>query len=167
MPLVRPQCSRIGGCWHSDAFIDTFYLMKEIFEPLAGGCLIGISVTLMLWLNGRVTGVSGIVNGILRPTSNDGVAWRWAFIAGLLLGGLVLAITLPEKLSLLSGRPWPLFLASGFLVGLGTVIGGGCTSGHGVCGVSRLSIRSIVATVTFILFGMLSVALLNYLRNSL
>ena len=115
---------------------------------LAGGVLIGLSATLLLWLNGRVAGVSGILNGVMFPKRDD-VAWRAAFLAGLVVAaGLYMA--------LVPGAPQPRvdfprtgLLAAGLLVGFGTRMGNGCTSGHGVCGIGRLSVRSIAAVVTF------------------
>ena len=115
---------------------------------LAGGVLIGLSATLLLWLNGRVAGVSGILNGVMFPHSRD-VAWRAAFLLGLIVAaGLYLA--------LVPGAPQPRvdfpragLVVAGLLVGFGTRMGNGCTSGHGVCGIGRLSVRSIAAVVTF------------------
>ncbi len=129
---------------------------------LVGGLIIGLAVTFMLLLQGRVTGISGILYGILNPTEKNW-GWRGFFIAGLLLGGLILQINYPETLhnSLDYG---PLRLAAaGFLVGYGTVLGNGCTSGHGVCGISRFSLRSIAATLTFMFLGILTVAFVKVL----
>jgi uncharacterized membrane protein YedE/YeeE len=117
-------------------------------SALLGGVLIGLSATALLWLNGRVAGVSGILNGVVFPKSGD-VAWRVAFLAGLVIaGGLYL--------SLVSGAPSPRddfpgagLVVAGLLVGFGTRMGNGCTSGHGVCGLGRLSLRSLVAVATF------------------
>jgi uncharacterized membrane protein YedE/YeeE len=116
---------------------------------LAGGVLIGLSATLMLWLNGRVAGVSGILGGVLFPRSGD-VSWRVAFLVGLIVaGGLYMA--------LVPGAPLPRtdfsrtgLIIAGLLVGFGTRMGNGCTSGHGVCGLGRLSMRSLAAVMTFI-----------------
>ncbi|MFD1624724.1 YeeE/YedE family protein [Azospirillum griseum] len=114
---------------------------------LAGGALIGAAAAGMILINGRITGISGILRGALQP---GGMGWRVAFIAGLLLAGLVArwsGVPTPEALSGLS----PLWLlAAGLLVGAGTRIGSGCTSGHGVCGLANLSPRSLAATLTFI-----------------
>lgn len=127
---------------------------------LIGGAVIGIAVSLMLLWNGRVTGVSGIVYGVLIPVKGD-TAWRWFFITGLLLGGLSLKIVAPDLLAVeLQTKNWIGSLA-GVLVGFGAMLGGGCTSGHGVCGVSRFSIRSIVATFVFMGAGMAAVLLLR------
>ena len=125
---------------------------------LAGGVFIGLAVSLMLVLNGRVTGISGIVNGVLSPVKGD-TAWRWNFIAGLVAGGLVMNFLNPEMFQGgLETEEWTLGIA-GVLVGFGTVLGSGCTSGHGVCGISRLSPRSLVATLTFIAAGVVAVRL--------
>lgn len=129
---------------------------REWIMALLGGALIGISVSLMLLWNGRVTGVSGIVNGVLAPVKGD-TAWRWYFIGGLLLGGALLRIANPDSFSGKLGTPSWTIVAAGILVGFGVSLGSGCTSGHGVCGVSRLSPRSIVATLAFILAGMAAV----------
>lgn len=115
---------------------------------LAGGVLIGLSATLLLWLNGRVAGVSGILGGVLFPRSGD-VSWRVAFLVGLIAAaGLYMA--------LVPGAPLPRtdfsrtgLIIAGLLVGFGTRMGNGCTSGHGVCGLGRLSMRSLAAVMTF------------------
>ena len=131
--------------------------------PLLGGVLIGSAVSLMLYLNGRVTGVSGIIYGAtVNPTQGD-KAWRWYFISGMLIGGFILKFLKPEAFSGdLPTQDWTLVVA-GLLVGFGTVLGSGCTSGHGVCGTSRLSPRSLAATITFILAGVLSILLFRKL----
>lgn len=126
----------------------------EWISALVGGLFIGLAVSLMLILNGRVTGISGIIYGLLNPTKGD-IAWRIYFIAGLLGGGF---ITMTN--SQLSHFDWKIPVA-GLLVGFGTVLGSGCTSGHGVCGISRLSPRSIVATIIFILSGIATVFILR------
>lgn len=139
-------------------------MSNEFVAPLIGGALIGLAVTLMLLFNGRVTGISGILAGSLsRPTNDFG--WRLAFFGGLLSGALVARVMNPDFFLNLSTRGIGSIAVAGLLVGYGTVMGGGCTSGHGVCGMSRLSFRSIVATVTFILFGLLAVAAFNYMTG--
>lgn len=136
--------------------------MADSFNALLGGVLIGISVSLMLYWNGRVTGISGIVNGLLTPLQGD-TLWRALFVIGLLLGGLVLKVLQPTTLeNTLNSPTWSLVTA-GLLVGFGTVMGSGCTSGHGVCGVSRLSPRSILATLSFIFAGVAVVFVLRKL----
>lgn len=128
---------------------------------LFGGVLIGIAISVMLLFNGRVTGVSSIVSGVLLHPIKENL-WRVAFILGMLSGGLILRLYNPEIFNNSSGRSMALIALAGFLVGFGTVTGGGCTSGHGVCGVSRLSPRSIIATAVFIFFGMISVSVAKY-----
>lgn len=129
---------------------------------LIGGAVIGLSVSIMLLFNGRVTGISGIVNGLLTPQKGDS-AWRFSFLAGLFLGGLSLTILAPQAFNgALSTPTWTIVIA-GLLVGIGTIMGSGCTSGHGVCGISRLSPRSIAATITFISAGILAVIALRKL----
>lgn len=136
-------------------------MMESILKALAGGVLIGISVTLMLWLNGRVTGISGIINNVLCIPRRESL-WRFAFLAGLLAGGGVLSILNPEVFANTTDRTLPEVAVAGLLVGFGTVLGSGCTSGHGVCGISRLSKRSIVATLVFIASGVVAVQLFNH-----
>jgi len=114
---------------------------------LAGGVLIGIAVAMLLLLRGRVAGISGIVAGVVRPGRGDG-HWRALFVAGLVAGGLVARLVDPGAIGAMVA-PLPVLALAGLLVGFGTRLAGGCTSGHGVCGVSRLSPRSIVATGTF------------------
>ncbi len=131
--------------------------MSDYFLALLGGALIGLSVSLMLFWNGRVAGISGILySAVVKPVSGDR-DWRWFFIAGMLGGGLILHFIYPKALEgNLSTPNWTLVVA-GLLVGFGTVLGNGCTSGHGVCGISRLSLRSLLATITFMAAGILSV----------
>ena len=115
---------------------------------LAGGVLIGLSATVLLWLNGRVAGVSGILNGVLFPKLGD-VAWRIAFMAGLVAAaGLYMALV-PGAPQPRSDFPRAALVLAGLLVGFGTRMGNGCTSGHGVCGLARLSLRSLAAVATF------------------
>lgn len=135
--------------------------MSSVFYPLLGGGLIGMAVTLLLFLNGRVAGISGILSLSLSRPSSDGF-WRWFFLAGLIAGGAVIHVFNPGLFTNLSSRSTGLIVIAGLLVGYGTVMGGGCTSGHGVCGLSRLSIRSLVATITFMIFGFLSVQAVKF-----
>ncbi|HOE40355.1 MAG TPA: YeeE/YedE family protein [Rhodoferax sp.] len=119
-------------------------------SALVGGLLIGLSASLLLWLNGRIAGISGVLGGLLWPGSGDR-AWRGWFLAGLVLGGggyyLVTGVTAPIRL----GFPVYLLLLAGFLTGFGSARANGCTSGHGVCGLARLSLRSLVATATLLI----------------
>ena len=134
---------------------------NEWLLSLFGGACIGIAVSLMLLLNGRVTGISGILNGVLVPEKGD-TGWRVFFVGGLLVGGALLTVLRPESFFDTTGTSLGQVIIAGLLVGFGTVMGSGCTSGHGVCGVSRLSIRSLVATATFIFAGILSVWIVRF-----
>lgn len=137
-------------------------MQQEWINALLGGVIIGISVSLMLLWNGRVTGISGIINGALAPVKGDTI-WRVLFIGGLFLGGLTLNILNPQVFGEAVTEGWGTTIIAGLLVGFGTIMGSGCTSGHGVCGISRLSVRSIVATIAFIGAGVLAVALFRNL----
>lgn len=130
--------------------------LNTMITPLFGGALIGIAVTMMLLFNGRVTGISGIIASSLARPQRDGL-WRWLFIAGLIFGGLVIQVLKPELFINLSGKGNAIVGIAGLLVGFGTVMGSGCTSGHGICGLSRFSVRSLLATLSFMLFGFLTV----------
>jgi uncharacterized membrane protein YedE/YeeE len=123
--------------------------------PLAGGALIGLSASALLVLNGRVAGVSGILAGLFQARRGE-IGWRLAFLGGLLTGGLLLAWRAPQVIAPHPQAPPLLVVLAGLLVGFGTQLGGGCTSGHGVCGVSRASGRSIVAVLAFMATGMLA-----------
>ncbi|PAO25963.1 hypothetical protein BTT96_18165 [Vibrio vulnificus] len=118
------------------------------WESLAGGILLGISALTMLLVNGKVAGISGILTGLLTPKSRD-FAWRLMFVIGMVSGG-VLAVTFgAASASVALPTSGVLIAAAGLLVGIGTRLGNGCTSGHGICGIGRLSKRSIVATAIF------------------
>ena len=129
--------------------------------PLTGGILIGISASMMLLFSGRIAGVSGIFGGMLFQQGKER-AWRLSFITGLIGGGILLYAINAEFFENSSGRGLLAVNIAGFLVGIGTRIGGGCTSGHGVCGIGRLSVRSIVATVAFVFAGMVAVVLVKF-----
>jgi hypothetical protein len=134
------------------------------FTPVAstiGGLLIGASASAMLLFNGKIAGISGIFAGVLRPVKGD-TLWKVSFLAGLLTGGLVLRVFDPHAYDFDIIRPPGVLVTAGLLVGFGTRLSNGCTSGHGVCGVSRLSARSIVATITFIATGAATVYLINH-----
>lgn len=128
---------------------------------LAGGVLIGLAATLLLWLNGRIAGVSGILGAVLVPRDNER-AWRWAFLAGLIaVGGIAIAL-LPGVATPREGYPPLLLIIAGLLVGFGASLGNGCTSGHGVCGLGRLSLRSLVAVATFMVTAVISTWLVRH-----
>lgn len=131
------------------------------WSSLAGGIVIGAAAAMLVLLNGRIAGVSGIIGGVLRPSGGD-MAWRFAFIAGLLVA--------PAAYRLFGSLPaptieagYPAILLAGLLVGAGTRYGSGCTSGHGVCGLSRLSPRSLAATLGFMLAGFATVFAVRHL----
>ena len=124
-----------------------------------GGGIIGLASALLLAFNGRIAGISGIAGGLISPTRGE-VSWRLMFLIGLVGGGLLMALLMPEAFTA-SPRSTFWVVAAGLLVGFGTRLGSGCTSGHGVCGLSRFSPRSLVATLTFIGAGMVTVALFN------
>lgn len=124
----------------------------ENFTPiwsLIGGALIGVSAALLLWLNGRIAGISGIAGGLLSPSRGE-IGWRALFLIGLVGGVALYRLAGGGLQSIDINGSIPILLAGGLLVGLGTGIGGGCTSGHGVCGMARLSPRSIAATLIFL-----------------
>jgi hypothetical protein len=130
------------------------------WTSLAGGLLIGAGIALFALLNGRIAGISGIVGGLLRPSKGE-TAWRIVFLAGLVGAPLVwrLFAALPEARV---DAGYPLLVAAGLLVGVGTRYGSGCTSGHGICGLSRRSPRSIMATVAFMATGFITVWLVRH-----
>ena len=132
----------------------------EVLMPLTGGILIGIAASMMLLFSGKIAGVSGIFGGMLFQQGEER-AWKLSFIAGLIAGGILLYILNAEFFENTSGRGLLAVTIAGLLVGIGTRVGGGCTSGHGVCGIGRLSGRSIVATVTFVVAGMAIVTLVQ------
>ena len=120
-----------------------------------GGAVIGLAAALLVLVNGRVAGISGIVGGMLRPRADD-FAWRLAFVAGLLLAPVVYAMVAAFPSATIAAS-YPVLIVAGLLVGIGTRFAGGCTSGHGVCGLSRLSPRSLVATLAFMAAGFATV----------
>jgi uncharacterized membrane protein YedE/YeeE len=131
----------------------------ENFTPLtslAGGLLIGLASAAMLVLNGRIAGISGITGGVLKADRGD-TLWRALFVAGLLVGGFVYGHVAPDAFAITLDRSTGALVVAGLLVGFGTQMGNGCTSGHGICGLSRFSIRSLVAVVTFLAFAALTV----------
>jgi len=133
------------------------------WSALIGGAIIGIAAAILALFNGRVAGISGIVGSLLRPSFPD-VTWRAAFVAGLLLAPAVYAVfrALP---AVTIDAGYPTLIVAGLLVGVGTRYAAGCTSGHGVCGISRLSPRSIVATLTFMAAGFVTVYFVRHALN--
>jgi uncharacterized membrane protein YedE/YeeE len=127
-----------------------------------GGALIGLAAAMLLLLNGRIAGVAGILSRLLPPQPGD-AAWRLYFLGGLIAGALVWRIASGQTAAdLVFEATWPMLIIGGLLVGAGTRIGNGCTSGHGVCGIGRLSPRSLVATLTFMVAGMATVYVVRH-----
>lgn len=130
------------------------------WTSLAGGILLGLASAMFVLVNGRILGISGILGGLLRPRAGD-IGWRLSFLAGLLVAPvLYLALAGPVEARIDAG--WGLVVLAGLLVGVGTRYGAGCTSGHGVCGLSRMSPRSLVATLAFMGAGFVTVFLLRH-----
>jgi uncharacterized protein len=130
---------------------------------LIGGLCIGVAASALFLVHGRIAGISGILGGLLRPTSRD-VGWRIAFVGGLVSSPLVYLIFSPLPVVDVEATT-PLLIGAGLLVGIGTRYGSGCTSGHGVCGIARLSPRSIVATLVFIVTGFITVFVMRHLLS--
>lgn len=138
------------------------------FSALVGGALIGLSATAMLLLHGRVAGITGIGSAAFDPeTGPRERLWRWVFLAGLLAGAAVFLPLFPDRFVLGIQRSHFVLALAGMLVGLGTRVGSGCTSGHGVCGISRGSMRSLAATLVFIATGVITVYLYSSLTGGL
>lgn len=135
------------------------------YSALAGGALIGAAAALFILFDGRIAGISGIVGGLLWPQRGD-VAWRIAFFAGLLVAPLLYQIFIAKPaIQILTAWPW--LIVAGLLVGVGTRYGSGCTSGHAVCGMARLSPRSIVATLVFMMAGFIVVFCVRHLFGAI
>ena len=138
--------------------------MNQYLAALCGGVLIGVSATLLLLLNGRIAGISGILNGAMESVVGDR-RWRWMFLAGLLIGaGAIGHWSGAGYYAADTYSPW-LMTVGGLLVGAGTRIGSGCTSGHGVCGLGRLSLRSLAATATFMLTAIATVYVIRHVAG--
>lgn len=137
------------------------------WASLAGGLLLGLAAAMFILVNGRILGISGILGGLLTPRGGD-VAWRIAFILGIVAAPMLGAIIFPPSIQAALSTPridanLLTIVTAGLLVGFGTRYGSGCTSGHGVCGLARLSPRSLVSTLTFMGFGFAVVALTRHL----
>ena len=130
------------------------------WSALSGGLMIGLAAALLWLLDGRIAGISGILGGLLRPIKRD-IGWRIAFLAGLILAPLAYALVSPLPVVQIDAST-SVVLIAGLLVGVGTRYGSGCTSGHGVCGLSRASPRSLVATGSFMLAGFLTVYVVRH-----
>lgn len=138
--------------------------VESFLRPFLGGALIGLSASLLLLLQGRVFGVSGIVSGILNPKKGD-TAWRIAVLSGFVVAGVFFQAIEPSALVGETSGALLRYILAGLLVGFGTQLGSGCTSGHGVCGLSRLSPRSLAATLIFMAAGILTVLILRMLEG--
>ncbi len=128
--------------------------LETAFTPmqsLGGGVLIGIAAVLLMVLHGRVLGATGVLSGLIMGTAPSDKGWRAAMVAGMIAGPLAVLGVTGQMPTLDVPVSWPMILAGGFIVGLGVTFGSGCTSGHGVCGIARLSPRSIAATITFMI----------------
>ena len=133
------------------------------FSALAGGLLIGSAAILLLWLNGRIAGVTGMITGLLvKPSTAPG--WRMLFLVGLVIGTALYAY-LGNSTPLRQGFPTPLLIVAGLLTGYGTAQANGCTSGHGVCGMARFSVRSFVATGTFLVVAIATTYVLRHVAG--
>jgi len=133
------------------------------WSAVIGGVIIGVAVAMFVLVNGRIAGISGIIGGLVRPTYPD-LAWRAAFVLGLLLAPVVYArIAILPAIEI--DANYPTIIVAGLLVGVGTRYGAGCTSGHGVCGVSRMSPRSLVATLSFMAAGFATVFVVRHVAG--
>ena len=128
-----------------------------------GGGMIGLAAALMVVFNGRIAGISGVLGGLILDRKGGESPWRVLFLAGLILGALVVGLARPDLAEAGLQTGWVGMIAAGLIVGFGTRLGSGCTSGHGVCGIGRLSQRSIVATCTFMAAGFATVYVMRHL----
>jgi uncharacterized membrane protein YedE/YeeE len=134
------------------------------YSALIGGVLIGLAVTLLLLFNGRIAGISGIAKGILPPWQED-IGWRLCFLTGLVFAPVLYQL-FGGEVNIQIKAPLPIMVLAGLLVGYGTSLGSGCTSGHGICGLSRLSIRSAAATITFMFTAGITVYVVKNFINA-
>ena len=133
------------------------------WTALAGGVMIGLAAVLLLIFSGRIAGISGILGGLLPPVKGD-VSWRLAFLLGLIASPLIFSLVYALPAVHIEAS-YPTIIVAGLLVGIGTRYGSGCTSGHGVCGLSRRSPRSLVATAAFMAAGFITVYIVGYLAG--
>ncbi|MBD9535130.1 YeeE/YedE family protein [Stenotrophomonas sp. STM01] len=135
--------------------------MNTWMSALLGGVLIGMAATLLLWLTGRIAGISGMLGGVLLPKRGE-IAWRLAFLIGLVGAGAAWLWSVPGAYVPRQGFSPLLLVVAGVLVGIGTRMGNGCTSGHGVCGLGRLSLRSLAAVLTFMLIAVITTFIVRH-----
>jgi hypothetical protein len=145
--------------WRAAVTIDWTHFTP--WTSLAGGVLLGVAAVMFIFLNGRVLGISGILAGLLRPATGDAM-WRLLFLAGLVAAPILMSWVRPMATPRVEAG-WGVLVVAGLLVGWGTRLGSGCTSGHGSCGLSRLSPRSLVATLCFMGAGMVTVFVVRHL----
>ena len=131
-------------------------------SALAGGILIGLSAVLLLTVNGRIAGISGILYGLVAPKKPDDLDWRILFLAGLIAAGFLYRLLNGMDTSITLEASIPIVGVGGILTGIGTAVGSGCTSGHGICGIARGSSRSLAATISFMLVGVITVFILRH-----
>lgn len=132
----------------------------SFLDAFTGGVIIGMATVLMFLCNGRITGISGIVGALVKPQAGQ-VSWRLVFILSLMAGGALYPLVWGRELEVVTHAPGFVYVIAGLLVGIGTRLGSGCTSGHGICGLARFSPRSIVATFIFIVTAALTHTLVN------
>ena len=131
---------------------------ETFLYPLIGGIIIALSTSILLFFNGKICGISGILGGLLKVPQRDDL-WKLSLVFGLIFGSYIFSFLFPQFFNYSIDLKWWEVIVGGFLVGIGTRVGSGCTSGHGVCGIARLSPRSILATVLFIFTGIITVYL--------
>lgn len=136
------------------------------FQSLGGGALIGLSAVLLMAVMGRVMGATGILSGLLLPANLKDWSWRAAILAGMITGPFVFLLLTGEALTVQVPVSTPMLLVGGFIVGIGVTFGAGCTSGHGVCGIARLSRRSLVATLIFMLTTGITVYVIRHILGA-
>jgi uncharacterized membrane protein YedE/YeeE len=134
--------------------------MESWILPLFGGVIIGLATTTLLYFNGKITGISGILGSSLKKPTPE-IYWKYTFIFGLISGSLIFSFFYPQFFNYEIPMGMTAAVIGGLFVGYGTRLGSGCTSGHGVCGISRFSKRSLVATLTFMISGMIAVAVVK------
>lgn len=149
--------------WHYEETLMTIINFTPT-PAFIGGVLIGLAAAILLFFNGRIFGITGVISGIITPKRRD-IFWRVILVVGLTGGALLAHKLFNTGTEQVTTRPIPLLILGGFITGLGARIGSGCTSGHGVCGISRFSKRSILATLTFMATGILTVLVVRLLGH--